>query len=266
MLTVIDCCIIIIFYPRQSLFSAHTHTTRNTVTLAYCGQTVRWIRMPLGTDVGLSPGHIVLGGDPAARPRALFTERGTAPPHFGPCLLSPISVVYKMSSKVHLKLSLFRVLINTCLNRLDYAVIYYVCDLDQFLCKYAGIMDWSTSSRLMRVHAFQILVQIWRRWSVFDARMFVHLVLSLVQLHLLIDRARTVDGRLFNYSRSIVLLVSVSSHKTQSTFSSKVVLTSHSLANWDSCPTPAKSEAMEYLQAGPTEIRYSIAWTIFVYL
>ena len=40
----------------------------------------------------------------------------------------------------------------------------------------------------------------------------------------------------------------------------------HSLANCDSCPTPAKSEAIEYLQVGPTEIRYSIAWTIFVYL
>ena len=40
----------------------------------------------------------------------------------------------------------------------------------------------------------------------------------------------------------------------------------HSLANWDSCPTPAKSEGIEYLQVGPTEIRYSIAWTIFVYL
>jgi len=40
----------------------------------------------------------------------------------------------------------------------------------------------------------------------------------------------------------------------------------HSLANCDSCPSPAKSEAIEYLQVGPTEIRYSIAWTIFVYL
>ena len=40
----------------------------------------------------------------------------------------------------------------------------------------------------------------------------------------------------------------------------------HSLANWGSCPTPAKSEAIEYLQVGPTEIRYSVAWTIFVCL
>jgi len=39
-----------------------------------------------------------------------------------------------------------------------------------------------------------------------------------------------------------------------------------SLANWGSCATPAKSEGIEYLQVGPTEIRYSIAWTIFVYL
>ena len=43
------------------------------------------------------------------------------------------------------------------------------------------------------------------------------------------------------------------------------VQSEHSLANWDSCPTPAKSEAIEYLQVGPTEIRYSIAWTIFIY-
>jgi len=40
----------------------------------------------------------------------------------------------------------------------------------------------------------------------------------------------------------------------------------HSLANCDSCLTPAKSEAIEYLQVGSTEIRYSIAWTMCVYL
>jgi len=37
------------------LFSAHV----------YCGQTAGWINMPLGTKVGLGPGHIVLDGDPA---------------------------------------------------------------------------------------------------------------------------------------------------------------------------------------------------------
>ena len=35
------------------------------VTLAYCGQTVGWIKMPLGTEVGLGPDHTVLDGDPS---------------------------------------------------------------------------------------------------------------------------------------------------------------------------------------------------------
>jgi len=55
-----------------------------SVTLVHCGQTVRWIKMKLGTEVGLGPGHIVLDGDPATS-----TETGTAapPPLFGRCLL-----------------------------------------------------------------------------------------------------------------------------------------------------------------------------------
>ena len=36
-----------------------------SVTLVYCGQTVGRIKMKLGMQVGLGPGHIVLGGDPA---------------------------------------------------------------------------------------------------------------------------------------------------------------------------------------------------------
>ena len=45
-----------------------------SVTLVYCGQTVGWIKMRLGIEVGLGPGHIVLDGDPA-----LPAQRGTAP-------------------------------------------------------------------------------------------------------------------------------------------------------------------------------------------
>jgi len=55
-----------------------------SVTLVYCGQTVGWIEMKLGTKVGLDPGHTVLGGD-----LALLPKSGPAPPTFGPCLLSP---------------------------------------------------------------------------------------------------------------------------------------------------------------------------------
>jgi len=39
------------------------------VMLLYCGQIVGWIKMKLGTQVGLSPGHIVLDGDPAPLPQ-----------------------------------------------------------------------------------------------------------------------------------------------------------------------------------------------------
>ena len=34
-----------------------------SVTLLYCRQTVGWIKMKLGMEVGLGPGHIVLDGD-----------------------------------------------------------------------------------------------------------------------------------------------------------------------------------------------------------
>jgi len=47
-----------------------------------CSQMARWIKMPLGTKVGLSPGRIVLHGDPARPP-----QKGHNPPIFGPCLL-----------------------------------------------------------------------------------------------------------------------------------------------------------------------------------
>jgi len=67
-----------------------------SVTLVYCSQTVGWIKLKLGMQVCLGPGHIVLDGDPAPPP-----QRGTAPhekgtyqsPLFGPCLLWPQSPI-----------------------------------------------------------------------------------------------------------------------------------------------------------------------------
>ena len=55
-----------------------------SLTLVYCGQTVGWIK-PLGTELGLGPGNIVLDVDQAPP-----TKRGTAAPTLlGPCLLWP---------------------------------------------------------------------------------------------------------------------------------------------------------------------------------
>ena len=53
-----------------------------SATFVHCGQTVRWIKMKLGVQVGLGPGHIVFDGDPAP-PK----KKGAQPPIFGPCLL-----------------------------------------------------------------------------------------------------------------------------------------------------------------------------------
>jgi len=46
-----------------------------SVTLVYCGQAVRWIKMKLVMQVGLVPGNIVLDGDPAPAP----PKRGQSP-------------------------------------------------------------------------------------------------------------------------------------------------------------------------------------------
>ena len=40
-----------------------------SVTLVYCGQTVEWIKIKLGMQVGLGPRHVVLDGDPAPPPK-----------------------------------------------------------------------------------------------------------------------------------------------------------------------------------------------------
>jgi len=45
------------------------------------------IKMPLGTEVGIGPGHTVLDGDPAP-PRK---KHSSPSPIFGPCLLGPNS-------------------------------------------------------------------------------------------------------------------------------------------------------------------------------
>ena len=51
----------------------------------YCGQTAGWMKLLLGTEVGLSPGDFVLDGDPAPPPNRWADH----PQIFGPCLLRP---------------------------------------------------------------------------------------------------------------------------------------------------------------------------------
>jgi len=70
----------------------HTHPTQ-FLAHVYCGQMAGWMKTPIGTEVDLGPGHIVLDGVPAP------AKGAHQPPIFGPCLLwsrSPISAAAEL--------------------------------------------------------------------------------------------------------------------------------------------------------------------------
>jgi len=62
------------------------HSNPQFLVHVCCDQTAGWIKMLLGTEVGLGPGDIVLDGDPAPPQKK---RRGTAHQIFSPCLLRP---------------------------------------------------------------------------------------------------------------------------------------------------------------------------------
>ena len=70
----------------------HTHPTQFSAHVC-CGQMAGWMKTPLGTEVDLGTGHIVLDGVPAP------VKGAQQPPLFGPCLLwlrSPISATAEL--------------------------------------------------------------------------------------------------------------------------------------------------------------------------
>jgi len=69
----------------QSITSPKGGGASQFLAHVYCGQMAGWIKMPLGMEVGLSPGHIVLDGD-LATPSPNSKQ---SPPIFGPYLLWP---------------------------------------------------------------------------------------------------------------------------------------------------------------------------------
>ena len=71
-----------------------------SVTFVHCGQTVGWITMKLGTQVGLGPGHIDhIDGDPAPPP-----QRGTAPQFSAHICCDQMAAWIKMSLGMELGL------------------------------------------------------------------------------------------------------------------------------------------------------------------
>jgi len=65
--------------PRSPRQKGRRSPTLQFLAHVYCGQTAGWIKMALGMEVGLSPSHVVLDGDPALLPE----NRGQSPPIFG---------------------------------------------------------------------------------------------------------------------------------------------------------------------------------------
>ena len=63
----------------QPQFSVHVN----------CGQMAGWMKTPLGADVDLGPGHIVLDRVPAPHP----AKGAQQPPLFGPCPVWPRSPI-----------------------------------------------------------------------------------------------------------------------------------------------------------------------------
>ena len=74
--------------PATPIKRAHPpHQIFGPCVIVYCGQMAGWTKMPLGTEVDLGPGHIVLDQVPAP------AKGAQQPPLFGPCLLWPRSPI-----------------------------------------------------------------------------------------------------------------------------------------------------------------------------
>jgi len=80
--------VLLLYAFRQQSSSSYWYSYAASGILHYHGQTAGWMKTPLGTEVDLRGGHIVLDGFPALR------EWGTVPPPLlGPCLLWPRSPI-----------------------------------------------------------------------------------------------------------------------------------------------------------------------------
>ena len=68
--------VLLLYAFRQLSSSWYWYSYAASGILHYCGLTAGWMKTPLGTEVDIGAGHIVLDGFPALR------ERGRAPPLF----------------------------------------------------------------------------------------------------------------------------------------------------------------------------------------
>jgi len=80
----------IMFDVDPATFRKTAHPLNPILAHVYCGQFFRWMKTPLGTEVDLGSGHIVLDGVPDPR-----KGHSTPPPSFRP--MSIVATVTHLS-------------------------------------------------------------------------------------------------------------------------------------------------------------------------
>jgi len=81
----------IVFHGDPAAPRKKAHHPTQFLAHVYCGQTAGWMKTPLGTEVDLCPGHIILGGVPGYS--QLPRKGHRSPSLFGLCLLWPRSPI-----------------------------------------------------------------------------------------------------------------------------------------------------------------------------
>jgi len=113
---------------------------------------VGWIKMPLGTEVGLGSGDIVLDGDPAPPTEKLHSS----PPLFIPCLFRRMSIVAKrlpISATAELFLTLLTLALDNWRKRSNCQSFgrLIVDDVRVMPGQWLGSVLWVSVSALMRL-------------------------------------------------------------------------------------------------------------------
>ena len=104
-----------------------THHPTQFLAHVCCGQTAGWMKTALGTEVDLSPGHVVLDGDPDP-PRKGAQQ--PPPPLFGGCLLWPqllISATAKLLSLLWERVTWLKIKQSLDYERTRSRIMHIVC-------------------------------------------------------------------------------------------------------------------------------------------
>jgi len=159
------------------------------VMLVYSGQTVGCIKMPLGTEVGLGPGYIVLDGDRAP------SHHSSPPPTFQPMSIeakrSPISATAELLLKIIRLISIHQSpvtgywvhTVKIC-HSIRHHVIYVNCILTKFGYLDIASVHWHSDLTCLPLFDYILcLLTLWPFWSDFWPFWFVAILVIAVLVY-----------------------------------------------------------------------------------